>query len=142
VKIDYTQKWLNNHWRAIQSAYGKAAFFEYYADEFHDILFRKPAHLYDLNLSLLTLCLDLLKINVKVSETHHYEKQPVGDVIDLRSTIHPKKSDNFREHENAGSYVQVFGNKFVPNLSVIDLIFCAGPDAGSFLKQRIAEMNK
>src|SRR5690349_5579602 len=39
IQIDYTQKWLNNHWRTIQSAYGKAPFFEYYADDLHRILF-------------------------------------------------------------------------------------------------------
>src|SRR5688572_27151690 len=32
IRIDHAQKWLNNHWRTIQSAYGKAPFFEYYAD--------------------------------------------------------------------------------------------------------------
>src|SRR4051812_20938609 len=31
VPIDYSQKWVNNHWRCIQSAYGKAPYFEYYA---------------------------------------------------------------------------------------------------------------
>ena len=36
-----SQKWLNNHWRTIQSGYGNAPFFEYYAPELQDILFRK-----------------------------------------------------------------------------------------------------
>ena len=36
VRIDYSQKWLNNHWRTITSAYRNAPFFEYYADDLHD----------------------------------------------------------------------------------------------------------
>ena len=49
VRIDYSQKWLNGHWRAIQSAYGKAPFFEFYADALYNILFSKKV-LYRLNI--------------------------------------------------------------------------------------------
>src|SRR5690606_11364820 len=38
VRIDYSQRWLNNHWRTIQAAYGKAPFFEYFSPELHDEL--------------------------------------------------------------------------------------------------------
>lgn len=41
VMIDYKEKWLNQHWRAITSAYNKSPFFEYYGPEIHDILFQK-----------------------------------------------------------------------------------------------------
>src|SRR5687768_15589164 len=50
IRIDYSQKWLNNHWRTIQSAYGKAPFFEYYADDLYAIMFKKHRFLYDLNM--------------------------------------------------------------------------------------------
>src|SRR5687767_15886504 len=83
VRIDYTQKWLNNHWRAIQSAYGKAPFFEYYSDDLHTVLFRNHVFLYDLNLELLTLCLKWLKWSLPIRETIIFETAaPVG-VLDL-----------------------------------------------------------
>ncbi|HEU5289727.1 MAG TPA: WbqC family protein, partial [Cyclobacteriaceae bacterium] len=61
VRLDYSQKWLNNHWRAIESAYRSSPFFEYYADDLHTILFKKNVFLYDLNFELLTICLKWLK---------------------------------------------------------------------------------
>ena len=69
VRIDYSQKWLNNHWRTIQTAYGNAPFFEYYAPDLHDIFFKKPVFLYDLDLQLLTLSLKWLKKDVLVTES-------------------------------------------------------------------------
>jgi hypothetical protein len=38
VRLDYTQKWLNNHWRPVQSAYGKAPIFEHYTNDLNNIL--------------------------------------------------------------------------------------------------------
>lgn len=128
LRIDYSQKWLNNHWRAIQSAYGNAPFFEYYADDLHRVLFKKSPLLYDLNHELLTMCLTWLKLSVPLRESTGYERQPLAAITDLRSVIHPKKEllDAFY---TPVAYVQVFGKKFVPNLSIIDLIFCQGPGA-------------
>lgn len=135
VRIDYTQKWLNNHWRAIQSAYGNAPFFEYYASDVHDILFKKPTFLYELNYQLLTMCLNWLRLTVSIRESMVYERDPLPPVTDLRSVIHPKKEllDAFY---TPVAYVQVFGKKFVPNLSIIDLIFCSGPGARPSIIQR------
>ena len=59
VRIDYGQKWLNQHWRAIQSAYGRAPFFEYYKEDLETVLFKKTMFLYDLNFELLSMCLNL-----------------------------------------------------------------------------------
>src|SRR5688572_11233691 len=47
VRVDFTQKWLNNHWRTVQSAYGKAPFFEYYSDDLHNALFKRVNFLYE-----------------------------------------------------------------------------------------------
>jgi hypothetical protein len=129
VKVDYTQKWLNNHWRTIQSAYGKAPFFEYYSDDLHNVLFKKIEHLHDLNLELLTLCLKWMKCNIPLRETERYEKEPYGQVTDLRSALNPRNPEGVAHYYQPAVYYQVFGNKFVENLSLIDLIFCKGPGA-------------
>jgi hypothetical protein len=134
VKIDYSQKWLNNHWRSIQSGYGNAPFFEYYCDELHGILFKKPAFLYDLNLVLLTMCLKWLKSNIRVAETSSYEKEADSTISDYRSVLNPKKADSCNRIYKTVEYSQVFGSKFVHNLSIIDLVFCEGPGALSIVK--------
>lgn len=134
VRIDYSQKWLNNHWRTIQTGYGNAPYFEYYAPDLHDILFRKNVFLYDLNRQLMTLCLQWLKLDVVLSETGFYEKEAPAGVTDLRGAINPKKEDGCNRFYKSIEYQQVFGSKFVPNLSLIDLIFNQGPGALSVVK--------
>jgi hypothetical protein len=134
VRIDYRQKWLNNHWRSIQSGYGKAPFFEYYAEDLQRILFQKFELLYDLNLALLTMCLKMLKMDLTIVETLTYQKNPTNDLIDLRSAINPKKTDSLNLFYKPAPYYQVFGNKFVQNLSILDLIFCEGPGAAGVVQ--------
>jgi hypothetical protein len=134
VKIDYSQKWLNNHWRSIQSAYGNAPFFEYYSHELHDALFKRPVFLYDLNRMLLTMCLKWLKSNIPVTETSSYVTEPDITISDYRSVLNPKKADSCNRIYKSVGYSQVFGSKFVENLSIIDLVFCEGPGALSIVK--------
>lgn len=129
VRIDYSQKWLNNHWRTIESAYRSSPFFEFYADDVHKILFKAPTFLYDLNFELLTMCLKWLKWSVTIQETMTYEKTPAPDVIDLRNVINAKKTDNQVHYYQPVSYQQVFGNMFAEGLSLLDLVFCEGPNA-------------
>jgi len=134
VQIDYSQKWLNNHWRTLQSAYGNAPFFEYYADDFHQILFRKFQFLYDLNYHILSLCLGLLKMKKILSESDHFVKTPETGVFDLRNVINAKNPTGSNKYYKAVEYGQVFGNMFVNNLSLVDLIFCTGPEAGKLVQ--------
>ena len=137
IQIDYSQKWLNRHWRAIQSAYGKAPFFEFYADEVNLIYEKKYKFLHDLSFHLLTQCLDFLKFDIEISFTTSYaacDKYPEND---FRSKINPKANPIFYKSYKQVAYQQVFGSKFVNNLSVIDLIFCEGPNAGQILKSGI-----
>lgn len=139
IKIDYSQKWLNRNWRAIQSAYGKAPFFEYYAEDLLAVYQKKHVYLFDLTRELLTQCLDLLQFDISLKFTtvyHDLKKTPQND---FRSRITPKSNpDNLNTYKQS-AYQQVFGNNFVNNLSVIDLIFCEGPQAGGIIKSGIVE---
>jgi hypothetical protein len=139
VRIDNSQKWVNNHWRSIRSAYGKAPFFEYYAEDLEKILMGGPTFLYDLNYELLTMCLKWLKSPVAVKETLSYEKNILDGKTDLRSRIDVKDEESVKLVYRERSYQQVFGNAFVANLSIIDLIFCCGPEAGSIIRTSFRE---
>jgi len=127
VKIDYNQNWLKNHWNAIQSAYGKAPYFEFYAEFFREILFKKIKYLFDLNIEMLDLCLKLLQVKCGIEFTESFNKMPADNTYDMRNVIHLKKESKylFKPHH----YQQLFGNKFAANLSIIDLLFCEGGDA-------------
>ncbi len=134
VRIDYTQKWLNNHWRAICSAYGKAPFFEHYSEDVEKLLFGKFVFLYELNVQLLSLCLKWLKWKAVVKESLEYEKTPPEGVLDLRSAVNVKKEENLSTFYQAVRYPQVFGKPFAANASLIDLIFCMGPEASRIVQ--------
>lgn len=139
VKPDYDQKWLANHWRTIESGYGKAPFFEYYAPDLREILFKNADNLFDFNLRVMTLCLKWLKWKVTVSETSAFEKIPPTGINDLRGLLNPKKEDSCNRFYKTVEYQQVFGRKFVPNLSLIDLIFCKGPGAWEIVQASAAK---
>jgi hypothetical protein len=137
VKIDYHQKWVNRHWRAIQSSYGKAPFFEYYAPEFKQALEEQPNYLFELNLSILSICLEFLQMGAILSLTKEYQSLDKCREEDFRSKIHPKKDDPAALGYVAQPYPQVFGNKFVKDLSILDVLFCEGPNAYQIIKSGI-----
>ncbi len=134
VEIDYAQPWQKIHWGAIRSAYGKAPYYEYFCDYFHKLYDKKPRFLWDLNQEALTVCLKLLQIEKTILFTSEYNKEGVfnvQEVDDRRSLIHPKKTGEMAEVR----YPQSFGREFVPNLSIIDLIFNEGPNGKALLKK-------
>ena len=143
VRIDYSQKWQNNHWRTIETAYRNAPYFEFYAEEMKEILYHHFDFLFDLNLELLSFCLKSLHLTPSLSGSLFYEKTTPSSVFDLRSQIIPKKSAINRNFYKPVPYYQVFGNGFAENLSLIDLLFCEGPRATFLLNaSQNAYLNK
>lgn len=136
VEIDYSQRWLNDHWRAIVSSYNNSPYFEHYEFLFHDIFFQKHSYLFELNQELFSLCLKLLEIDKKVECTTDYRKDIVSSVTDYRNNIQAKKKNTSKKYQE---YTQVFGEKFVSNLSIVDLLFCEGNNATHILKSSLAK---
>lgn len=132
IKIDYIQKWQNQHWRAIKSAYGKSPYFEYYSDDVHDIIYTNHAFLIDINHDILTYCQRVLQLDFKIKYSENYVESKNDDFDDMKSVIHPKKAFADRKIHVSLPYTQTFGSKFVPNLSIIDLIFCMGPESQNY----------
>jgi hypothetical protein len=135
VKIDYGQKWQSIHLRGIQSAYGKAPFFEYFFPYIQPIVERQQESLWELNLQLLTICLKLLRRPVKLTFLENEEFK--GEIVDLRGKIEPRSTFEGRNYYQPMPYSQLFGVDFEPNLSILDLLFCVGPEAEKILKQSL-----
>ncbi len=132
VRIDYSQRWQNIHSRTLNSAYRKSPFFDIFIDDFEQVIFRKHEFLVDLNVEILTLCLKYLRLNMSIDITSAYEKSYRNDILDLRNTFLP---DNQFITSALPIYQQIFGNAFVNNLSIIDLLFCVGNQAGTYLSE-------
>lgn len=137
VEIDYAQKWMGVHQRAIMSAYGKSPYFEYFAEDILQIFRKRHKWLFELNLELLTKCLALLRIDFRIYFTDSFDKLAKNVQIDLRGIISPKKEQCVSGGFKAVEYPQVFGNNFVENLSILDLLFCAANDAHRILKNSL-----
>jgi hypothetical protein len=138
IFIDYQQKWMNNHLRAIKSAYGKAPFFAYYVDELFAVYNKKPVRLFELNRNLLTKCLEILEMDINIEYSEHYTISDLEGHFDARNEINPKKNSEKNHLFSPVEYFQVFGNNFARNLSIVDLIFCEGPHAKPILDKSSA----
>jgi len=135
VKIDYSMNWQKNHWKSIESAYKNSPFFEFYCDDFLPFYKLKYNYLIDYNYKLLNTIICNLEINNTIRFSDKYRKD-INDSYDYRYTIQPKltlKDNSFNEVK----YTQVFDTKhgFMPNLSIIDLIFNEGPNSISILNR-------
>lgn len=131
VKIDYSQKWKNVHLRGIQSAYGKAPFFEFFYPYFDQVFDKNLTFLFDQNLELLTVCLKLLKMKTKLNLKKKTDLD--GESMDIRGIINAKEGYMNRDIMALQKYPQMFGLDFVPNLSVLDLLFCKGQESKELL---------
>lgn len=134
VQIDYSNRWQNNMLRTLESAYAKAPYYEHYIDDLKKEILSRHKYLYDLNLTILSMCLQWLKWDLEVSESVSYKKNTPAHTNDLRDQISAKKDFGAREFYDPVPYRQVFGSNFAPNLSLADLVFCTGPDAPALIR--------
>ena len=138
VKIAYHEKWQQQHWASIQSAYGNAPYFEFYADEFVPHYQQKYTYLFEFNKALLETILAQLQFSAKTHWTSKYEQEvEKKGLLDFRNGIFPKKHRQKEDiHFKVKPYPQVFSEKngFLPNLSILDLLFCTGPQASLLLE--------
>ncbi|MCU0353777.1 MAG: WbqC family protein [Cytophagales bacterium] len=137
VRIDYRENWPKDHWRTVVSAYGKAPFFSELAPAFEAIFQKKTPFLLDLNVESLTICLSLLGWSKAISLSEWY-LEPSISPTDLRDAIHPKQPEGWARFYRPVPYPQNFGEQFVSNLSVLDVLFCQGPYAGQIIAQSVA----
>jgi len=138
VQIEYIQGWQQQHWQSIRSAYGKAPFFEHYSDELHPFFEKKYKFLFDFNFELMETLMTIIGISSDISLTKNYAHTPPEGMLDLRNTIHPKERyHKVDAHYQSIPYAQVFQEKhgFVPDLSILDLLFCMGPQSSLVLEQ-------
>ncbi|MCW3127175.1 MAG: WbqC-like family protein [Bacteroidetes bacterium] len=145
-RISYTDTWQHQHLMSILSAYGSAPFYEHYQGYFRPLFSgRRYEHLYEFNKDLLLLMIKLMKLDVSVTYTDTYEKQP-AEKTDLRHIFkaNQKMTDLMisqkKWHLSEVPYIKVFGNVDVlsTNLSCLDLLFNTGPEAKDILRQMVS----
>lgn len=132
VRISDHGNWRHLHWNAIESAYRQSPFFEYYADDFRPFYEKKYDFLLDFNEQLRELVCNLIGFSPRVElSTEYLREVPAGDT-DLRTLIHPKRPciEALPDY-TPRPYYQVFKERhgFLPDLSIVDLLFNMGPES-------------
>lgn len=133
VKIYNAEKWQLIHWKSLESAYRTSPFFEFYEDEIAPLFKTKAEFLLDFNMQCLEAIYDCLQIELNSSETNVYEKTVI-DKLDMRNLVNAKKEKT----KTFEPYTQVFNDKhgFISNLSILDLLFCEGPNTINYLQNQ------
>ena len=132
--------WWNIHKVALWSAYGRTPFFEYYIDELMPYLQPRdgvqPESLMDLNMGIDAIIRRIAGIESNIRyELTDEEKELIknGDasIIDHRN--------NSFDLDTPVEYYQVRASQhgFIPNLTILDLIFNMGPETPLVLKKII-----
>ncbi|MDQ8006159.1 MAG: WbqC family protein [Pedobacter sp.] len=127
VKISYDARWQRLHWLSLQTCYRSSAYFEFYEDGLAPFYEKKYDYLFDYNYEMLTWLFKQLKISSDLVTTETYEENPAKD---YRSAMTKKEIPVIQTKP----YFQVFSdrNEFIPNLSIVDLLFNQGPQAKNY----------
>jgi hypothetical protein len=131
VRIDPSKSWQHRHWNAICSAYRNSPYFEHFEERFEPFYRRRYDFLWDLNEQLRQTVLTCLRVESDAVLSRDYVAAGPRDA-DFRQRFSNKPR---LRAGDAGfrpvPYVQVFPGEagFVPNLSILDLLFCEGRGA-------------
>ena len=143
VRISDHNNWRKVHWHALQSAYSESPFFDYYVDDIRPFFEKKYAFLIDFNEAIRQKICELVDIHPSVEYSSRFQVSSNSETTssitgsrfqDFREVIHAKHPQEDAEFE-ARPYWQVFQHRygFQPNLSILDLLFCMGPESVFYL---------
>ena len=132
VRIANEENWQQQHLKSLQSAYSMSPFFEFYIDDLIRLFEKNFDYILDFNLECFDTLKECLQLDVTPVQTILFEKKP-EDKKDYRKMV----NRNF-EVNSLQPYTQVFTEKygFIPNLSILDLLFNEGPSTTLYLKKQ------
>jgi hypothetical protein len=131
VLICNQSRWQLQHWRTLTSVYGRAPYFEHYAPELEPLFITPFEHLADFSIAAIRLLQQLTGIVFPVAFTASYQASLPEAAADLRAGF---RTRNY-EQGDFRPYYQSFAERhgFLPNLSILDLLFSEGPAARGFV---------
>jgi len=158
VEINNEENWQSDHLQKINRSYANSKFFKKnYKTFFEKIYSKKWDHLFTLNYELIIQLIDWLDIKIEVIKESelNIKGNSTERLVNISKKIGAEtyvsgiggkeymneklfETNNIKiEYQNfkCPIYKQVFNSEFIPNLSIIDLLFNIGPKSLSKLKQ-------
>ncbi len=135
IAIDNSLNWQQLHWRSIITAYNNTPYFLYYRDLFEPFYTNRQESLLTLNTNLIKTLLNILNFkHIEISNTSNYESKQSD--FDFRNSFNSKKQPIQSITTAMPRYMQAFETQhgYLPDLSIIDLLFNVGPEAADYLK--------
>lgn len=153
VQINYNLDWREEHWNKIYQNYKSATYFQKLHNRFEEIIKQEWDLLLDLNVELIKTILNILSIKTKVLFASEFGIKEKG-TLKILELIKVVGGNQYLSGEGKGSMRYVIGQEnlfsqngievkcqefihptypqihgeFVPNLSILDMIFNIGPD--------------
>jgi hypothetical protein len=156
VKIDHTQNWIYKHKSAIKFSYQNTPFFDLYWKDIESILDKKYTKLIDLNMKLINYFKSVLDINTETVFSSDLKINSNGSEK-LCQICMKLKADTYLSGELGQNYLDLklfennqikiifeefkhptysqMNSKFLPNMSIIDLLFNEGDNSINILKK-------
>lgn len=124
--------WQKQHFKSLQTAYRTSPFFEFYEDDIKELFTEAPQNIIDHNLNAFNVICDLIGLEIEMDKTTTYEENP--SVLDLRFLVDAKRPSDFVPEP----YTQVLeaNHGFLPNLSILDLLFNEGTNTLNYLENQ------
>ena len=163
VEINNEENWQSDHFEKINRSYSNSKFFKKnYKAFFEKIYSKKWDHLFTLNYELIIQLIDWLDIKIEVIKESelNINGNSTERLVNISKKIGAEtyvsgiggkeymnekmfETNNIKiEYQNfkCPIYKQVFNSEFIPNLSIIDLLFNIGPKSLSKLKENENEI--
>lgn len=161
ILINNTFPWQRKILKTIELSYKKAGSFEKYYDGFSVVFLNEYEKLTDLNIALIRYFSDALGLKVSFHLSSEIESKPGEDAEDKilgilkhigaeryvsgsgagsrryidEERFHSEKIDIDWQKFSSPVYTQLWGGDFLPDLSIIDLLFNCGEESLSVLKK-------
>ena len=128
IYLENMHDWTRNHSQTIISAYGAAPFFEHYWSQLQTIFEKEEKTLKNFNERILRITCKCLNLTMPLYSENKVEFE--------------EKFKGPKSNLDWHTYIQVFRDKFPfsPDLSILDLIFNLGPEAGLYLNNPFKSM--
>jgi len=129
ILLSNDENWRIRHWRAINSAYHSAPFFDYYGIEVKELLLNDEQNFLTYQLNITKRILSWLDLEIELKKSTEFSPITAED-----NRINLVAKNSFQKIEKA-PYIQVFPgeNNYKKSLSILDAIFCEGPMARNLI---------